>query len=152
VKNAGTVAEKKKTTVTADGIADFLKQTGFVFEMRMSELLRKAGYSCEVASSFFDLEGDTDREIDIIATKLLGDQITLHLIIECKQSAMDKWIFICNKGNSGRFYYAVKHVPKVVPEILRDKELFSHLHTICTKFPLAHNYICYSLATEKKAV
>jgi hypothetical protein len=80
------MSEKKKTTVTAEEIGEFLKQTGFVFEMRMNELFLKLGYACEINSSFRDLEGDTEREIDLVASKLCNKDINLHFVIECKQS------------------------------------------------------------------
>ena len=117
----------------------------------MNELFLKSGYSCEIGSMYHDLEGDSDREIDIVATKTVNDQITLHLIVECKQSMMDKWIFLCNRQGSGRYYYALKHLPNVGLEILKEKKLFSNLHIFDRKIPLAYNYICYSHATEKKA-
>lgn len=142
--------EKRKTAVTTADIEEFLKQTGFVFEMRMHETLSKNGYSCEVSSIFRDLEGENEREIDIIASKAVND-ITVHLVIECKQSLLDKWIFICNQQDSGRYYYAVKHRPTVEVKVLQEKKLFSHLHVFSSQIPLAHNYICYSLATGKKA-
>src|SRR5437899_10236386 len=117
--------EKRKTAVTPAEIEDFLKQTGFVFEMRMHETLLKSVYSCEISATFRDLEGDTEREIDIVASKVVND-ITIHLVIECKQSLLDKWIFICNKGDSGRYHYSVKHRPTVELKVLQDKKLFSH--------------------------
>jgi hypothetical protein len=103
----------------------------------------------KIGSSFLDLEGDTEREIDIIASRLVND-ISVHFVIECKQSVLDKWVFICTKGNSNRFYYSVKHFPHIDLDILKEKKLFSHFHTLDFKVPLAHNYICYSVATNKK--
>jgi len=50
----------------------------------------KYGYACEVNSSFRDLEGDTNREIDIIASKMSKNEITTHFVMECKQSVLDK--------------------------------------------------------------
>lgn len=144
------MSDKKKTTVTPEEIARFLEQTGFVFEMRMHEAFLKAKYICDIGSSFLDLEGGTEREIDIIASKPIND-INVHFVVECKQSVLDKWIFFCTKGNADRFYYSVKHLPSVDVEILKEKGLFSHFHTFNRKVPLAHNYICYSLATGKKA-
>jgi hypothetical protein len=141
--------EKRKTAATPAEIEDFLKQTGFVFEMRMHEALLKSGYACEISSTFYDLEGNTEREIDIVASKVVND-ITVHFIFECKQSLLDKWIFICNKDDSGRFYYAVKHRPSIEVKVLQDTKLFSHFHTFSPKIPLAHNYICYSIVTGKK--
>jgi hypothetical protein len=143
------MTEKKTTTITTEQIAHFLKQTGFIFEMRMNDVLLKRGYACEIGSSFYDLDGDTEREIDLVASKTFSNGITAHFVIECKQSLLDKWIFICIKS-SDRYYYAVKHLPHVDLKALQDKKLFSHLHTFDRKIPLAHNYICYSTATNRK--
>lgn len=136
-----------KPTVTAEAIAHFLQQTGFVFEMRANEVLLKTGYRTEINDQFLDLEGDTVREIDIIASKVINE-INVHLIIECKQSATDKWIFICNK-DMPRFYHAVKHFPDVSAEILKQERLFDDLHLFNRKIPLGHNYLA-SFKGEKK--
>src|SRR5437899_12480390 len=55
-----------------------------------------------------------------------------------------------NKGDSGRYHYSVKHRPTVELKVLQDKKLFSHFHIFSSQTPLAHNYICYSVATGKK--
>jgi hypothetical protein len=144
------VPEKKKTIVTAEQIADFLKQTGFVFEMRMHEIFSKHGYTCDINSSFRDLEGDTEREIDIIAFKRFDNEIIVHFVVECKQSTLDKWIFICTKTDSPRFYYAVKHLPTIPVEILKEKKVFLHFHAFQNDLSLGRNYISYSVATNKK--
>jgi hypothetical protein len=140
----------EKPIVTAKEIARFLEQTGFVFEMRMHDVFRKNGYTCEIGGSFLDLEGDVEREIDLICSKVIND-VNAHFVIECKQSQLDKWIFICTKGNADRFYYGVKHLPNVSVETLKSKDLFSHFHHFDRDVPLAHNYICYSAATGKKS-
>ena len=102
-----------------------------------------------MGSSFYDLEGDTEREIDLMASKTFSNGVSAHFVIECKQSLLDKWIFICTKS-SKRYYYAVKHLPKADIKILEEKKLFSHFHAFDRKIPLAHNYICYSMATNRK--
>jgi hypothetical protein len=95
-------SDEKKPRVSVEQIAHFLERTGFVFEMRANEVFLKAGYATEINDEFLDLEGDTMREIDIVATKLVND-INVHFVIECKQSVTDKWVFICNK-KMPRFY------------------------------------------------
>jgi hypothetical protein len=97
------MTEKKKVVVDEAQIGEFLKKTGFVFEMRMNELLTKLGYACEINSTFLDLEGDTERESDIIASKRMKNEVDIHFIIECKQSLLDKWVFLHNK-KVDRFY------------------------------------------------
>jgi len=143
------MTEKKKAVVDATEIGEFLKKTGFVFEMRMNELLTKLGYKCEISSTFLDLETGIEREIDLIASKLLKNNVTIHFLIECKQSAMDKWIFLLQK-KSPRYYGAVKCLPHVPFEVMKKADMFDKLHIYHPKIPLAHNYICYSHATEKK--
>jgi hypothetical protein len=91
--------EIQKPNVSAATIAQFLDQTGFVFEMRANEVLLKSSYSTQFNDEFLDLEGDILREIDIIATKVVND-INVHFVVECKQSLTDKWIFMCNKKNA----------------------------------------------------
>ena len=142
------MTEPAEPRVSADKIASFLQQTGFVFEMRANEVLVKAGYATELNEYFLDLEGNQKREIDITASKLVND-INLHFIVECKQSSTDKWIFICKK-KTPRFYRAVKHLPVVSTEILKDKNLFGGFHSFDRKTALAHNYLA-SFKGEKKA-
>jgi hypothetical protein len=140
--------EKKKTTVTPEKIVRFLEQTGFVFEMRAHEKLLGLGYQCDIGTYFTDLEGDVEREIDIIAEKVINE-VHVHLVIECKQSLLDKWIFIANRKKLSRYYYSVKHLPHVEINFIEDG-LFRGLHLFNFKTPLAHNYICYSVETGKK--
>lgn len=77
--------EKTPVNVKPDKIARFLQQTGYVFEMRAHELLRQLGYKCEVGDAFLDLDGDVERELDIVASKTINE-ITISFVIECKQS------------------------------------------------------------------
>jgi hypothetical protein len=142
------MSETKKPHVDAETIAYFLEQTGFVFEMRANEVFQKATYATEINDEFLDLEGDTIREIDLIATKVVND-VNVHFVVECKQSVTDKWIFICNK-TMPRYYRAVKHLPSVSLDVLRKKGLFSGFHVFNRKIPLGHNYLCYTIKGDKK--
>src|ERR1051325_3005006 len=140
--------ETKKPNVSSETIADFLEQTGFVFEMRANEVFLKFGYTTEISEEFLDLEGETLREIDIIATKVVND-VNIHFVVECKQSLTDKWIFICTK-NMPRYYRAIKHLPAVDLDVMREKKLFSSIHLFDRKIPLGHNYLCYTIRGDKK--
>lgn len=140
--------QKRSPDVSSEQIARFLEQTGFVFEMRANEVLLKAEYVTEINDEFLDLEKDTVREIDITATKVIND-INVHLVIECKQSLTDKWIFICTK-DMPRYRLALKHLPGVAPETMKEARLFQGFHTFNRKTPLAHNYLS-SFKGEKKA-
>ena len=143
------MSEPKKPNVNAATIAEFLEKTGFVFEMRANEVFLKMGYSTEINAEFLDLEKDVSREIDIIATKVINE-INIHFVVECKQSLTDKWIFICNK-KMPRFYYAVKHLPSVELDTLKERKLFAGFHQFVRKLPLSHNYLAYTIANGKKA-
>jgi hypothetical protein len=136
----------KKPNVNANEIAEFLERTGFVLEMRVNELLLDSGYKTVISPDFYDLDGSVDREIDIIATKKIKE-IDLHLIIECKQSATDKWIFLANKRLPLRIA-TVKHLPKVSTELIHEG-LLDHLH-FDGLAPLCHNYLVYTIDTKKQ--
>jgi hypothetical protein len=45
---------------------------------------------------------------------------------------------------------AVKHLPQVPVEVMKETRLFDELHLYDRSIPLAHNYICYSHETGKK--
>jgi hypothetical protein len=137
------MSETKRPNVSAEEIADFLGRTGFVFEMRANEAFLKAGYATDINDEFLDLEGDTVREIDIIATKLING-VNVHFVVECKQSLTDKWIFICTK-RMPRYYRAVKHLPGVATAVIKDKKLFADFHVFKATIPVGNNYLCYTI-------
>jgi hypothetical protein len=130
---------KKSKTKTSD-VASFLTKTGFILEMEVAELLKKWDYQPEVNQYFLDLEENKKREIDIVATKVIN-KILVHLIIECKQSLYDDWIFICSDKNPHRYYYAVKHIPRISD--LKKSKIFNSLHNFNRGIPLAQNYIAF---------
>ena len=130
----------------AEEISKFLDRTGFVFEMRVNELLLDSDYATIISSDFFDLDEQKTREIDIIAWKKINE-IHCHLIIECKQSATDKWIFLANK-RLPLFIAAIKHRPKLPIEVL-EQRFFQDLHFEAVS-PLCHNYLAYTIAGNKE--
>lgn len=136
---------KKKPTSTAH-VADFLTKTGFILEMEVSEWLKKRGYSIKVNNFFVDYDLNKKREIDIIATKKLNG-IDIILIIECKQSLVDDWIFICSDTEPSRYYSFQKHFPEV--EKIKESKIFDHLHLFDHKIPLAQNFIIRSVENKK---
>jgi hypothetical protein len=126
--------QSKKSSVTPEEIGHFLAQTGFVFEMRTNDVFLRAGYTTLINAEFFDLEKGTLREIDLIASKTVNE-VNINFVIECKQSATDKWIFMCNK-RMPRFYRAVKQLPHVDIKVIREKRLFECLPTFDPTVPL----------------
>jgi hypothetical protein len=138
--------EHKNPIVKAEEIEQFLQKTGFVFEMRANEVLLDSEYTTTISSNFYDLEGETNRELDIIARKRIND-IDLHLIIECKQSRTDKWIFLANK-RLPIFWGSIKHLPKLPIEVLGEG-FFRKLHFDAIS-PFCHNHLAYTIANEKE--
>lgn len=134
----------KKTTRVS--VEEFLTKTGFILEMEVAELLLKNGYLVKVNRYFHDYDENKKREIDIIATKKIND-ITLSLIIECKQSLTDDWIFICSDKKPSRFYQYLKHLPPA-KEIDKTK-LFDNFDYFNTDIPLAQNYIIKDKSNKK---
>ncbi len=130
----------KNNKTKASDVASFLTKTGFILEMEVVEFLKKWGYQPKVNQYFLDLEDNKKREIDIVATKEIN-KILVHLIIECKQSLYDDWIFICSDRNPPRYYYAVKHIPKISD--LKKSKIFDSLHNFNRGIPLAQNYIAF---------
>lgn len=136
--------EKNKTKV--QDVADFLTKTGFILEMEVSELLIKKGYVVEVNKYFHDYDEDKNREIDIIASKKIGE-ITVSLIIECKQSLVDDWVFICSDRQPKRYYSYLKHTPEALEN---DKtKIFNQLPHLDHNIPLAQNRIIRDRSKRK---
>ncbi len=145
--------EKKKKgknpkTTVAD-VTKFLKKSGYIFEMEMAKALRSKGYKTLQNRYFLDLEENKKREIDIIASKEVND-IRIYLVIECKQSLKDDWIFICSEQSPERFYTEVKHLPMIELSKIRDQKIFDMLHILDYKKPLAQNYITFEKKRGKK--
>ncbi len=136
--------KNKKTTTTQ--VADFLKQTGFIFEMAVGDYLRNQGYEVHVNERFYDYDGEKKREIDIIAKKKVND-ISILLIIECKQSLKDDWIFICTDKRPARYYMYQKHFPRI--NDYTENKVFDHLPVYDRKIPLAQNYIIRGADNKK---
>lgn len=132
-----------------EDISKFLTTTGFILEMEVAEVLIKKGYTIQVNQFFQDYDEDKKREIDIIAIKMIGD-IRLVLIIECKQSLVDDWIFICNDKNPSRYYEYVKHMPKA--QSISTSKVFDDLPSLDHSAPLAKNFIIRDRrGTDKKS-
>ncbi len=129
-------------------IKEFITKTGFIFEMEISEFLKKQEYTVKVNKYFLDYETNKKREIDIIASKTINN-VNIILIIECKQSLFDDWIFICSDNKPPRYYVFQKHLPLIKTAKIKESKIFNHLHTISSKIPLAQNYIIKNAADKK---
>jgi len=124
-----------------------LQRTGFVFEMRMNEVLINSGYKTIISAPYLDLDEDILREIDLIAYKEING-VLVQLIIECKQSVTDKWIFLANKQLERPIYF-INHVPQILVEPMLSNSPFESLD-FAQNAPRCHNYLCYSVRNEKE--
>lgn len=129
-----------------DEVEEFLTKTGFILEMEVAELLRKKGFKVEVNKYFEDYDENKKREIDIIASKQIGE-ITLILVVECKQSLVDDWIFICSDKRPARYYTYLKHTPSLVEP--RNSKVVDHLHLFDHAMPSAQNHVIKSRDKKK---
>lgn len=138
------MSEKKKTET--ERVSDFITKTGFILEMEVSEILIKMGYQVKVNRYFYDFDTDKDREIDIIATKIING-VEIFLVLECKQSLVDSWIFVCSDRKPSRYYQYVKHFPQI-PKIDKTK-VFDNFHFFENTIPLAQNNIIKDKCDKK---
>jgi hypothetical protein len=138
----------RKQKTTTEKVKKFLTKTGFILEMEVAEILKKSGYEVKVNQYFLDLEEGKKREIDIVATKEIN-KINIVLIIECKQSLQDNWVFICSEKKPSRYYATVTHLPLV--SNLHKSEIFNETHKLSRKIPLAQNYIVLDKHNERKS-
>jgi hypothetical protein len=127
-------------------VEEFLKKTGFILEMEVSELLIKKGYKVEVNTYFDDYDEDKRREIDIIANKKIGE-ITVFLIIECKQSLTDDWIFICSDKSPKRYFSYLKHTPEATN--YNKTGIFDMFPSLDESIKYAQNYIIKDKSKKK---
>ncbi len=125
--------------VSIDDVSKFLLKTGFILEMEVNEKLLKAGYKTKVGEYFVDYDENKKREIDIIARQTIND-INVTLVIECKQSLMSDWIFVCSNKNPARYYKYIKYFPQNGIDVSESK-IFDHLHTVDQSIPMAQNFI-----------
>lgn len=131
----------KKHTGTM--IKKFLNTTGFPFEMKMAKLLQKEGWTVKMSEPYLDLEALKEREIDIIANKTIND-ISVNLIIECKYSQKDSWIFVLAKPWISRYTTFLKSYPYIPSENATAlKKCIGHLSIFNHNEPAARNFITF---------
>jgi hypothetical protein len=142
------MTNEKGKKITSKNVREFLLSTGFPLEMKTAQELEKKGFIVSVSYTFFDLEENKIREIDLVATKEINGK-RINLIIECKQSVRDAWIFVAPKSVP-RFWNFAKHSPRI-QKIEDFRKCFNDLHFFDIKIPLANNYITLDINTGKKS-
>ncbi len=106
----------------------------------MAKYLEQKGYKVFPGTTFLDLDEDKRREIDIVATKSING-INIFLIIECKSSFEDDWVFILSDKSGQRMLNYVKYVPEIEDE---ENDVFNQLHVVNDSIPLANNYLVFN--------
>lgn len=140
----------KLTPTSTTKITEFLRHTGYIFEMEVVEILKKAGFETKPNHYFLDLDTGKKREMDIIAKKVING-INLYLVGECKQSNTDDWIFTSADTRARRFYYSLKHLPLASYEAIKQKGIFNKLPSMNKKYAYAQNYLTYNKSNTKKS-
>lgn len=144
--------EDKSSVTETSVIKNFLKSTGFVFEMEVADYLKSNDYKIKVNELFFDYEEEKNREIDLIATKKIND-IEITLIIECKQSTDKDWIFICSDQRPSIYYEYVKYYPEPYSKgIISETGVFNNTHILSNNFPVAQNAIIRRKGAKGKQI
>lgn len=115
----------------------------------MAELLKANGWRVLISRNFLDLEEGKKREIDIIAIKEIG-KIKAYLIIECKQSERDDWVFTLSGEKRESEPFLVRHSPQASDESIGGG-LFKPIHFVRSKRPIATNYVSFDKHTRKKS-
>ncbi len=137
----------KKRKFTSQAVKDFLNTTGFPFEWEIKRLLEEKNWGT-ANMSFLDLEENKKREIDIIASKTINN-IDIYLIIECKFSKRDSWIFFSPGEEIIRYhsYFACSPYPS------KDsfKKIAYHLRIFDSTEPTAINFKTYNNDTNKQS-
>lgn len=129
----------KKRQFSTQAVKNFLSTTGFPFEWKMERTLAEKKWEVWDAS-FLDLEEGEKREIDIVAGKTINC-IDVFLIIECKYSKKDSWIFFSPNEKISRYYGYFVCSPR--PERDSLKTITSHLRIFNSAEPTAFNYKSY---------
>ncbi len=130
-------------------IAKFIRESGFIWELEAAECLEKSDYQVEPSQDFFDAEEGKKREIDIIARKNINN-VTICLVVECKQSLGDDWIFVSTQKNPTRHFSELKHSPKIPSEILKKHKTYDDIHIYNFKVSLAQNYLVREKSGKKR--
>jgi len=117
-------------------IAKKIKETGYPLQMQVGRYFDGLGWNTEYCHYYLDLETGEYRELDVVARKVIKG-ILVHLLIECKHSASNHWVFFVPtlKRPAWRFPHMIKHLPivgadgtrivvnhlKVLPSLSRSK-------------------------------
>jgi len=84
-------------------IIEWLDKQGYPLEMRVAKLFIEKGFTVRHSPYYLDQETETRREIDLIASVLLGRDdraLKFTFAIECKNNNDKPWVSFCSKRHS----------------------------------------------------
>ncbi|MDR3665594.1 MAG: hypothetical protein P4L35_02010 [Ignavibacteriaceae bacterium] len=91
-------------------IIEYLEREGFPFEMQVSQIFQKEGFSVNSSVYLEDVNSHKSREIDVICYKgkLVNKYVIFDIkfIVECKYSKLSPWIMFRADSDKSK---AVKH-------------------------------------------
>ena len=110
-------------------IVELLEQSGHLPELRVLKFLAQANWKAQHSATYEDLDEETNREIDALATKYHSGKwphtvsLTFHLVVEVKHSKKP-WVCLATKSAYKRHPFSVLHATNtrsyVEPERNRD--------------------------------
>lgn len=104
-------------------IKEWLDKQGYPLEMRVAKLFIEKGFAVRHSPYYLDQDTDTRREIDLIASVLLGEgdkALKFTFVVECKNNNDKPWVSFCSKKHSihPRAYITQKCATKSAQQIL----------------------------------
>lgn len=138
-------------------VKEWIEKTGYPFEIQLTKMLRKQGFSADISVPYRDINSNILREIDIVAEYLIDLEgslgIAINLIIECKKSEKPFVIFAseeeyssCSEINLKNYnanhkcasLFLAGEASKLLKEV---KQNISLGHTIVEAFKTSDQYI-----------
>jgi hypothetical protein len=137
----------KKKKFTTQSVKKFLSKTGFPFQWEMERLLKEENWGAS-NMYFLDLEKNKRREIDIVGFKTINN-IEVYLIIECKFSKQDSWIFFEPGEKIQRYHGHCVCSPR--PSSESFEKISNNLRIFNTEETTAINFKTCEMYTEKQS-
>src|ERR671928_1315389 len=92
------------TKTLVEGIAEWLNEGGYPLELYVAKTLKELGFFCSKSLFFSDAESQKAREIDVVASKSVHNELKqtlfLKLVTECKKSS-NAFVVLCDSSDEG---------------------------------------------------
>lgn len=118
--------------ILIDKVRDFVKKTGYPFELEVADLLEKKGWITFSSVEYFMPNTNTQRELDIVAYKIIRDR-RIELRIACKRTEKP-WIIFTRNHRYIKSGYELIFTPAEInfdkysniPNILKELNFFKY--------------------------